>query len=143
MSKNPLKTPCIGLCSTVYGDRVCRGCKRFDFEIIGWNTYTNEQQLAIWQRLEQLLQQIMANKLTITDSLLLKEKLIKYNIRFNLNQSPQYWAYLLLAKGARQIKHIEAYGISLLSPFDQQPLWQLKEQIDIEYFSLSTKHYPK
>ncbi|HBZ99754.1 MAG TPA: DUF1289 domain-containing protein, partial [Pseudomonas sp.] len=28
MSSQRIKTPCIGLCSTVYGDVVCRGCKR-------------------------------------------------------------------------------------------------------------------
>lgn len=142
MSKQLLKTPCIGLCSTVYGDKVCRGCKRFDFEIINWNTYNPEQQQAIWQRLEQLLQKVMANKLIITNSLLLKEKLIKYNIRFNEHQSPNYWVYLLLAKGSRQINHIQAYGINLLPPFDNLSLWELKEQIDKEYFSLSSNLYP-
>lgn len=35
------KTPCRGVCtSTSQGDRVCRGCKRFDFEIIHWNQLT-------------------------------------------------------------------------------------------------------
>lgn len=143
MSKLPLKTPCIGLCSTVYGDAVCRGCKRYDYEIIDWNTYTEEQKQAVWHRLEDLLQEVMGNKLVIIDTSLLKEKLVKHSIRFNKGQSPYYWAYLLLAKGSRQIKNIDAYGLKLLSPFDQLPLWQLREQIDIEYFSLSSTHYPK
>ncbi|MDC1160500.1 DUF1289 domain-containing protein, partial [Luminiphilus sp.] len=25
----PIRTPCIGVCSTGVGDVVCRGCKRF------------------------------------------------------------------------------------------------------------------
>ena len=49
-------TPCIGLCSTVYGDLVCRGCKRFSHEIIDWNRYDHQQKAAVWQRLEQLLE---------------------------------------------------------------------------------------
>ncbi|WP_317135104.1 DUF1289 domain-containing protein [Piscirickettsia litoralis] len=36
-------TPCVGLCSTVYGDDVCRGCKRFYHEIIDWNQYDINQ----------------------------------------------------------------------------------------------------
>ncbi|MEO1955257.1 MAG: DUF1289 domain-containing protein, partial [Gammaproteobacteria bacterium] len=36
-----VKTPCIGVCSTVFGDEVCRGCKRFQNEVIEWNSYNN------------------------------------------------------------------------------------------------------
>ena len=31
---NRTRTPCVGICSTTYGDDVCRGCKRFSFEVI-------------------------------------------------------------------------------------------------------------
>ncbi|MEM9624509.1 MAG: DUF1289 domain-containing protein, partial [Pseudomonadota bacterium] len=33
------RTPCVGICSTTYGDLVCRGCKRFAHEIVQWNAY--------------------------------------------------------------------------------------------------------
>ncbi|WVM93272.1 DUF1289 domain-containing protein [Halopseudomonas pachastrellae] len=56
------KTPCIGLCSTVFGDLVCRGCKRFSHEIIDWNRYDNGQRAAVWSRLEQLLEQLIWNR---------------------------------------------------------------------------------
>lgn len=141
MSSRSLKTPCVGLCSTVYGDAVCRGCKRYDHEIIDWNTYTDEQQQAVWQRLERLLEEVMSSKLVITDKLLLKQKLTKHNIRFRSQQSSYYWAYQLLLKGSRLIKNIDAYGIQLLSPYDQLPLWELREQIDIEFFAISEKQY--
>lgn len=39
MPNQTIKTPCVGLCSTVYGDLVCRGCKRFHHEVIHWNGY--------------------------------------------------------------------------------------------------------
>lgn len=142
MTRRSLNTPCIGLCSTVYGDAVCRGCKRYDYEIIDWNTYTETQQALTWQRLEKLLEEIMRDKLIITDRELLEEKLIKHSIRFRSEQSSYYWAYLLLTKGARLIKNTEAYGIKILSPSDQQPLWELREQIDTEFFCISEQHYP-
>ena len=48
------RTPCIGICSTTYGDLVCRGCKRFSHEIVGWNGYTNAQRDIVWRRLKEL-----------------------------------------------------------------------------------------
>lgn len=141
MSNRSLKTPCIGLCSTVYGDAVCRGCKRYDYEIIDWNIYNNEQQQAVWHRLEALLEKVMTSKLIITDREQLREKLIKYHIRFNDEQSSFYWALLLLHKGSRLIKNIDAYGIKLIPPYDQMLLWELREQIDKEFFMLSEQHY--
>ncbi|WP_366536212.1 DUF1289 domain-containing protein, partial [Acinetobacter baumannii] len=29
-------TPCAGRCSTVFGDQVCRGCRRFNHEPRNW-----------------------------------------------------------------------------------------------------------
>ena len=42
-----VKTPCVGLCSTTYGDLVCRGCKRFSHEIVNWNRYGDEEKTAV------------------------------------------------------------------------------------------------
>lgn len=142
MANHSLNTPCVGLCSTVYGDAVCRGCKRYDFEIIDWNTYTTSQHEAVWQRLELLLEKIMADKLTIFDRTQLEQKLIKHTIRFRPQQSSYYWAYLLLIKGARFISNIEMYGITILPPYNQLSLWELKELIDNDYFACSEKNYP-
>ncbi|MBP7953223.1 MAG: DUF1289 domain-containing protein, partial [Enterococcus sp.] len=55
----PSLTPCAGRCSTVFGDAVCRGCRRFNHEVIRWNTYTEEQRQAIWIRLDAQLDQIL------------------------------------------------------------------------------------
>ena len=52
-------TPCAGRCSTVFGDSVCRGCRRFNHEIIHWNKYSIEQKTAIWKRLDAQLDQIL------------------------------------------------------------------------------------
>ena len=49
-----VKTPCVGVCSTVFGDEVCRGCKRFQHEVIEWNGYTDFEKEIVWNRLESL-----------------------------------------------------------------------------------------
>ncbi len=61
------RTPCIGICSTTYGDLVCRGCKRFAHEIVGWNAYEERQRDLIWQRLHALLGQSVRVHLRIID----------------------------------------------------------------------------
>ncbi|MGE8540195.1 DUF1289 domain-containing protein [Acinetobacter sp. ANC 3813] len=60
-------TPCAGRCSTVFGDSVCRGCRRFNHEVIRWNTYTADQQSAVWHRLDAQLDQILVPLLPLAD----------------------------------------------------------------------------
>ena len=62
------RTPCVGICSTTYGDEVCRGCKRFSFEVINWNAFNSEEREAVWKRLEKLKSQIMSSRLEVLDS---------------------------------------------------------------------------
>lgn len=60
-------TPCVGRCSTVFGDAVCRGCRRFNHEVIQWNTYLATQQNAVWVRLDAQLDQILVPMLPFAD----------------------------------------------------------------------------
>lgn len=47
-------SPCIGVCSTTYGDLICRGCYRFAHEVTDWNGYDGVQRLAVQGRLDAL-----------------------------------------------------------------------------------------
>ena len=67
MLDRPVKTPCIGVCSTGIGDAVCRGCKRFAHEIIDWNRYTQKQRQAVIARLQDLLDQTVNTKIEVTN----------------------------------------------------------------------------
>lgn len=52
--KDLTDSPCIGICSsTNLGDEICMGCGRTAEEVIEWNTYTDEQRIAINLRLRQ------------------------------------------------------------------------------------------
>jgi predicted Fe-S protein YdhL (DUF1289 family) len=143
MAKQQIRTPCVGLCSTVYGDLVCRGCKRFHHEVVNWNLYDEEQQRAVWRRLEQLLELVMLGKLQVFDAGLLRAHLEKHQIRFIAEQSPYCWAYQLIARGARLITRLEAYGLVLLPEFRDWPLPRLRDAIDREFFLLSEAHYQR
>lgn len=50
-NKTTIDNPCIGVCSTTYGDEICRGCKRTVEEIRDWNRYSKEQKENINKRL--------------------------------------------------------------------------------------------
>ncbi|KIQ00686.1 MULTISPECIES: DUF1289 domain-containing protein [Pseudomonas] len=143
MSNQRIKTPCVGLCSTVFGDSVCRGCKRFHHEVINWNGYSDEEKQAVWLRLEMLLVQVMAAKLEVFDETLLLKQLEQRKIRFVPHQSAYCWAYQLLARGARVITQLDAYGISLLPEFRGWELPDLRDAIDREFFLLSEAHFER
>jgi len=143
MSNQSIKTPCVGLCSTVYGDLVCRGCKRFHHEVIHWNGYDDEAKRAVWLRLEQLLVQVMVAKLEIFDRDKLRLQLEQRKIRFVPHQSEYCWAYQLIARGARVINQLEAYGMVLLPEFRDWSLPELRDAIDREFFLLSEAHYER
>lgn len=55
------------MCSTVFGDSVCRGCMRFVHEIIDWNRYSEAQKKIIWQRLDEHLYIILPQFVRIFD----------------------------------------------------------------------------
>ena len=143
MSNHRIKTPCVGLCSTVYGDLVCRGCKRFHHEVVNWNLYTDEEKRAVWLRLEILLVQVMAAKVDVFDPLRLRQQLEQRQIRFVPEQSQYCWAYQLIARGARVINQLEAYGMVLLPEFRDWALPELRDAIDREFFLLSEAHYDR
>jgi len=143
MSNQRIKTPCVGLCSTVYGDLVCRGCKRFHHEVVSWNAYDEESKRSVWRRLELLLAQVMAAKLEIFDADLLRRQLESRQIRFVAEQSPYCWAYQLIARGARVIQQLDAYGVVLLPEFREWSLPELRDAIDREFFLLSEAHYQR
>lgn len=143
MSSQRIKTPCVGLCSTVYGDLVCRGCKRFHHEVVNWNGYSDEEKRSVWARLEILLGQVMMAKVEVFDPQRLRIQLEQRQIRFVPEQSPYCWAYQLIARGSRMINQVEAYGLVLLPEFRDWALPDLRDAIDKEFFILSEAHYER
>ena len=53
LQKKRSSTPCLGICSTTFGDEVCKGCKRFAHEIVGWTKYSQGEREIVNDRLEK------------------------------------------------------------------------------------------
>ena len=141
MSKS-VKTPCIGVCSTVFGDEVCRGCKRFQHEIIKWNAYDDVEKRSVLNRLELLKVQIMQSKVLIIDEDLLRSKLDEYKVKFDEDSDSLCWVFDLLRSGSQSITNPSEFGFDLINSSILN-LSELKKVMEEELFQLSEAHYQR
>ena len=137
-----VKTPCVGVCSTVFGDEVCRGCKRFQHEVIEWNGYTDFEKEIVWNRLESLKVLIMKSKIFIEDEILLKTKLDTLKISYYDKVDPYCWIFDLIKQASQSITDLSEFGLRPLSK-STQDLVELKRLIEEELFVLSEAHYQR
>tara|TARA_B100000408_G_C10167780_1_gene169258 strand:- start:8 stop:463 length:456 start_codon:yes stop_codon:yes gene_type:complete len=137
-----VKTPCVGVCSTVFGDEVCRGCKRFQHEVIEWNGYSDFEKEIVWKRLESLKVLIMKSKIFIEDKILLKTKLDSLKISYYDKVDPYCWIFDLIKQASQSITDLSEFGLRPLSK-STQDLVELKRLIEEELFVLSEAHYQR
>ena len=138
-----VKTPCIGVCSTGIGDDVCRGCKRYVHEVVGWNGYSDSQKTAILLRLDSLLRQVMAARIEVFDEVLLRQQLQLQGIRYHAQQSCYSWLFEILKVGANQIASLESFGARVLPEYQHLAMADLKQMIDDDFFVLSSVHFER
>lgn len=139
----PVKTPCVGICSTGIGDSVCRGCKRFAHEVIDWNAYTHEQRLTIAQRLEGFLTQVVQNMIEVVDEKILFEQIKHQQIQFKKEQNPYCWVFDLLRAGSSQIDNLDVYGLRLQPAWRDVSLTKIRDHIDNDFYALSCAYYER
>lgn len=141
MSYSRKDSPCIGICSTVYGDDVCRGCKRFYQEIIDWNSYGQPQRDKVYDRIDQLLINVMQDKISVENVELLEAVLAKHEIRYRQDDTPYGFAYLLLRDMNLSSLSVADCGIKIKEPFTQYTLSELIVLIDDEYYEMANQVY--
>ena len=83
LDKKRSATPCLGICSTTFGDEVCKGCKRFSHEVVSWTKYSLEEREIVNNRLEKFKIKILKNRFKIIDKKLLAKQLQDKAISFN------------------------------------------------------------
>ena len=137
-----VKTPCIGVCSTVFGDEVCRGCKRFQNEVIDWNGYQDSQKIAVLSRLESLKTQIMESKISIVNKKILQNQLDTLDIKYVIDDNPFCWVFDLLRQASQSIDSLQDFGVVLKDGVENN-LFELKKVIESELFSLSEAHFQR
>lgn len=138
-----LSTPCIGICSSGMGDDVCRGCKRFAYEVIDWNAYTEQERQLIKERLDNFLIKIITLKLQLVDLKRLTFMLNEEHIAFVQAQSPYLWIYDLLKVRSQQEIDPQAWGFRVHQDHQHLSIQSLHESIEEEFFELSKAHYER
>ena len=129
LQKKRSSTPCLGICSTTFGDEVCKGCKRFSHEIVSWTKYSLEEREIINDRLEKFKIQILQDRFKIIDVNLLVARLEEKAINFNHSLDPLTWIYDLFRAAGSQSFDLKSYGIKSLSQFDAKTI---KDEINDE-----------
>ena len=140
LEKKRSSTPCLGICTTTFGDEVCKGCKRFAHEIISWPKYSENEREIINGRLEQFKIKILRNRFKIFDSELLASKLEEKAINFNHSLEPLTWIFDLFRAAGSQEFELKNYGIKSLISFDPKVI---KDEINTELLELSEAHHQR
>ena len=140
LQKKRSSTPCLGICTTTFGDEVCKGCKRFAHEIINWPKYSENEREIINGRLEQFKIKILQNRFKIFDSELLASKLEEKAINFNHSLEPLTWIFDLFRAAGSQEFELKNYGIQSLISFDPKVI---KDEINTELLELSEAHHQR
>ena len=140
MQKNRSSTPCIGICSTTFGDDVCKGCKRFSHEITDWGKFSADERAVVNSRLEQFKVTILEEKFIISDSNLFESKMNEFSINFNSSLDPVTWVFDLLRASSNEDLDLSDFGIEILPKFSNLSLLELRDLINQEMLQLSEAH---
>lgn len=105
-------SPCVGVCSTTLGDRVCRGCQRTDHEIRDWPAFDGDERRARLSDIDRLRSDIAARHLRVVDAALLERQLQRHRIRFREEQPALSRAVELLRVGRGRIRELARYGLA-------------------------------
>ena len=143
MRKNRSSTPCIGICSTTFGDDVCKGCKRFSHEITNWGKFSTDERAVVNSRLEQFKTTILEEKFSISDSELFESKMNEFSINFNSSLDPINWIFDLLRASSNKDLNVNDFGVEILPAFSDLSLIELRDLINQEMLQLSEAHYYK
>ena len=140
LQKKRSSTPCLGICSTTFGDEVCKGCKRFAHEIVGWTKYSEGEREIVNDRLEKFKIQILQHRFAITDKNLFESMLEEKAINFNHSLDPLTWIFDLFRAAGSQKFDISNFGIKSLVQFNPKTI---RDEINNELLELSEVHHER
>lgn len=145
------RTPCVGICSTTYGDLVCRGCKRFAHEIVQWNSFDQDQRRAVWERLLSLRAGAVAAVLALEDEARLREGARSLGLDGVDQLEPSNVIYEVLSRLQWRdgTWRLEDFGVCLLArdateaPAGELDAGALLTAIDREFYRRSAAQYER
>ena len=116
------------MCSTTYGDLVCRGCRRFAHEVRDWNRYEEREKRAVLSRLEQLQLDTLSRVLSVNDPERLWDACVQLKVRgARPEQDPLCWAAELIRMGGGALGRLDTFGIQVMPAYENEPLESLSQ----------------
>ena len=134
------RTPCVGICSTTYGDLVCRGCKRFSHEIVGWNGFSDEQRELVWARLVTLLSEVAESHIDVVDPDRLRRKAAEFGLPDAERLPDGALAFQLLRL---RPPDLGAIGVTAKPDAAMPEIQDVVRTIDRDFYDRSTAHYER
>ena len=132
------RSPCVGICSTTFGDLVCRGCKRFAHEIVQWNGFEDAQKHAVLVRLDGIRGACVTEKLVVADEVLLRERAAHYRVPEAEQLDAPNLGYEVLRRIAVQGLSLDSAGLAASGEART-----LLAEIDAEYYRRAVAWYER
>lgn len=136
-----IPTPCIGICSTTYGDDVCKGCKRFIHEIIDWNSYQADEKKIIWQRLLDITIESVRRYMIIEDEYKLIQTLRSQSLHVYDFLPVEYHVLTLFRAIGAQTVVLRDFGIQRLEIAEGLTVLQLGKRINQDILERAEAQY--
>ncbi len=134
------RTPCVGICSTTYGDLVCRGCKRFAHEIDQWNGYADDQRLLVWERLYKLREGALLAHARIIDRATLNERAEALKVPDRDALSAANLAYEVI----RRLPRADDFpGLGIVPRVDAAHAGELYQRVEAELYRRAVAQYER
>ena len=126
------------MCSTTYGDLVCRGCKRFSHEIVGWNDYDPDQQERVRSRLVKLHHESVRACVGVYDQIRWQ-----LTIESMIDAEPTEFAPLVLVVLKNVVRKPTEAGLEPLGLPRDVSSGDVLRSIDREFYIRSTAYYER
>ena len=139
----PRSSPCVGICSTTYGDLVCRGCKRFAHEIVGWNGYTASQRVQVWRRLTELKDGCVERRVCVERADRFAEWVAVLPAALIDDLTLNGRIFEVLRRHARGASNLAEFGLAAQPAFEHLDPPGLRDAIDAEFFERAVAHYER
>ena len=136
LNRRGRRTPCRNVCSTTYGDVVCRGCKRFSHEINQWNRLSEARQERIWKRLASIYDESISACVRVSDVQLFNSQ--SQEILDDSQPSMASAIYELLQRADASVSEL---GLTPVDASDRISAMQLFEEIEEEIYQRSLAYF--
>lgn len=102
-----LSSPCIGFCSTTYGDDYCKGCYRHYQQVIDWEQLAYNDKKDFYLKVSKIVESVLKDAVEVIDRDKFLECCRCYQVEVQSDLPEQYHVMQLIQKASLQMDSIE------------------------------------